>query len=88
MTRWHAGTLAGNLRWHASTLVRKPRWHADHVGTQARMKRDNFEKAKTFKNMFFASVFTKEADTLPEFHTPSENIIDLIFFTVDKVKKN
>ena len=26
---------------------------------------DNCEKAKTF-NMFFASVFTKEADTLPE----------------------
>ena len=36
--------------------------------------------------MFFASVFTKETDTLPEFHTPSENIIDSISFTIDRVK--
>ena len=36
--------------------------------------------------MFFASVFTKETDTLPEFHTPSEDTIDSIYFTVDKVK--
>ena len=43
------------------------------------------KKAKTF-NMFFISVFTKEADTLPEFHTSSENTIGLISFTVDKVK--
>ena len=35
------------------------------------------KKAKTF-NMFFASVFTKETDTLPELHTPSENTIDSI----------
>ena len=42
-------------------------------------------KKKTF-NMFFASVFTKETDTLPEFHTPSEDTIDSICFTVDKVK--
>ena len=46
---------------------------------------DNCEKAKTF-NMFFSSVFTKETDTLPEFHTPSENTIYSISFTVDKVK--
>ena len=35
------------------------------------------KKAKTF-NMFFASVFTKETDTLPELHTPSGNTIDSI----------
>ena len=38
--------------------------------------------------MFFASEFTKERDTLPEFHTPSENTIDSIFFNVDKLKIN
>ena len=36
--------------------------------------------------MFFASVFTKETDILPEFHTPSGNTIDSISFTVDKLK--
>ena len=36
--------------------------------------------------MFFSSAFTKETDTLPEFHTPSENTIDSISFIVDKVK--
>ena len=46
---------------------------------------DNFEKVKTF-NMFFTSVFTKEADTLLEFHNNSGNTIDSISFTVDKVK--
>ena len=44
---------------------------------------DDCGKAKTF-NMFFASVFTK--GTLSEFHTPIENTIDSISFTVDKVK--
>ena len=38
----------------------------------------NCEKPKTF-NKFFTSVFTKETDTLPEFHTGSENTIDSIF---------
>ena len=37
-------------------------------------------------NMFFTSVFKKETDTLPEFHTPSENTNYSIPFTVDKVK--
>ena len=46
---------------------------------------DNCEKAKTL-NIFFTSVFTKETDTWPEFHTPIENTIDTISFTVDKVK--
>ena len=36
--------------------------------------------------MFFASVFTKETDTLAEFHTRSENTIDSISFTINKVK--
>ena len=36
--------------------------------------------------MFFTSAFRKETDTLPESHTPSENIVDSISFTVDKVK--
>ena len=46
---------------------------------------DNCQKAETF-NMFFGSVFKKETDTLPEFHTPSENTINSISFTIDKVK--
>ena len=36
--------------------------------------------------MFFTIVFLKETDPLPEVHTPSENIIDSISFTVDKLK--
>ena len=48
---------------------------------------DNCEKTKTF-NMFFASIFMKETDTLPELHTPSENTMDSISFTVNKVYKN
>ena len=46
---------------------------------------ENCQKAKTF-NMFFTSVFTKEANTLPQFHTPSENTIDSIFFTLHKIR--
>ena len=46
---------------------------------------DNCETAKIF-NMYFTSVFTEEIDTLPQFHTPSENTIDWISFTVDKVQ--
>ena len=36
--------------------------------------------------MFFASVFTKETDTLSEYHTPIENTIDSMSFTINKVK--
>lgn len=36
--------------------------------------------------MFFTSVFMKKTVMLPEFHTTSENTIDSISSTVDKVK--
>ena len=46
---------------------------------------ENCQKAKSF-NMFFTSVFTKETNTLPQFHTHSENTIDSISFTLHKVR--
>ena len=36
--------------------------------------------------MFFKSVFTKETYLLPEFYTPSENTIDSVSISVDKVE--
>ena len=36
--------------------------------------------------MFFVSVFAKETDTTPEFHTPSKNAIDSVSFIVNNVE--
>ena len=44
------------------------------------------KKVRTF-NMFFTGVFKEKKDTLPKFHTPSENTMDSISFIVDNIKR-